>query len=105
MPIESVEQSHVIILSTSRSIFHAALVEENDEYLATHGGDPNVAELFEEQVEFRFLESMSSWSFFCATVGGTTGDAGATVLRLKATPDLVIVSGLSEYLKEKRNVG
>lgn len=103
----------VLLLCTSRSALFAGLLEENNGYLAEHGGDPALASLLQEHMEVRCLETTATWLFWCAAVQcGAPGaqhppppSPGERALDLKRTPDLVIVSGLSGLLGEDGNKG
>ena len=112
---ESSCQPDVLLLCTSRSALFAGLLEENDGYLAEHGGDPALASLLQEHMEVRCLETTAAWLFWCAAVQCGAPNAqhhpsppappGERALHLKRTPDLVIVSGLSGLLGEDTNKG
>jgi hypothetical protein len=103
--LETTKGPHVLLLQPSRHKFHASMVQENDEYLARHGGDPAIASLLESNLELRFLESMAAFTFFCSAHGSSeAGDVNSS-LHLRQTPDLVIACNLSEYLLEKANIG
>lgn len=99
----------VLLLCTSRSALFGGLLDENDGYLAEHGGDPALASLLQEHVEVRCLETTAKWLFWCAAVQCGAPDVdiqpGTRALHLKRTPDLVIVSGLSGLLGEEANKG
>lgn len=100
----------VLILSSSRADWHAGLVEENDEHLAAHGGDPAITRQLQKNVDMRFLESTAQWRFFCSAVGEPTAEspkAGQTnpLTLSKRAPDLVIVHNLSGLLNEDKNAG
>lgn len=94
------ERPHVLLLCSDRAQFHEALVSENDEWLAMHGGDPAVVNALENNYEARYLDTTAKWLFFCAALGSDNKEKAIT---LRSTPDLVIASGVSALLHEKRN--
>jgi hypothetical protein len=99
---------HVLLLCSSRAKLFEGLVLENEEYLAVQSGDPTIARLLHENVDMRFLDTMARWTFFCSTVSWDEKshvESYSKALRLRHKPDLVILSGLSEFLSESRNSG
>ena len=99
----------MLLLCTSRSALFGGLLEENDGYLAKHGGDPALASLLQEHMEVRCLETAAEWLFWCAAAQAGARDAdvqpGTRALHLKRRPDLVLVSGLSGLLGEVASKG
>lgn len=128
-------EPYVLVLSSSRLDLYKELVAENEEVLAGRGGEALVMQPLQDNVEFRFLNNMAAFMFFCSSVhvvqpvqdssGGDKtdaadeGGAGAdpasfasgytdvelSKVRIKQKPDLVIVEGMSRYLEEPRNSG
>lgn len=97
-----------LILSPNRAEWHAGLVEENDEYLASKGGDPAVARILQRHVDIRFLQSTTQWRFFCSAVQTAPSPpqaGGQQAIKLRSTPGLVIVHNLSRLLDEAKNAG
>lgn len=93
------EKPHVLLLCSNRRQLHEALVSENDEWLAMHGGDPAVVNALENNLEARYMDTSAKWLFFCSALGG---DSKERSVMLKRMPDLVIASGISALLQDKR---
>ena len=91
---------HVLLLCSDRTQLHDALVSENDEWLAMHGGDPAIINALENNFEARYPDTTAKWLFFCAALGSNKRERAITLNR---PPDLVIASGISALLHEKRN--
>lgn len=106
----SEDEPYILILTPSRRDLHSSLVEENESFLATHGGDPSTRKILSKNVEFKYLETSERWTFFLAGCcspeemeGG--GSEVPRVMRLRKRPDAVLVWGLSAYLYDDKHKG
>lgn len=65
-----------------------------------HGGNPAVIDALANNFEARYLDTSAKWLFLCSALGS---DSKEKAITLKKRPDLVIASGISALLQEKRN--